>query len=70
MLEGIRLLVVNGLRHEPHPTHQTVEQAVAFSRNLPTFIIHLSHHVGLHSVEDALLPAGIHLAYDGLVIDV
>ena len=74
LLKGIRLLVVNGLRHEPHPTHQTVEQAVAFSRslspNLPTYIIHLSHHVGLHSVEDALLPAGIHFAYDGLVIDV
>ena len=74
LLKGIRLLVVNGLRHEPHPTHQTVEQAVAFSRslspNLPTYIIHVSHHVGLHSVEDALLPAGIHLAYDGLVIDV
>ena len=47
LLKGIRLLVVNALRHEPHPTHQTVEQAIAFSRQLgeqlPTYLIHMSH---------------------------
>ena len=69
LLKGIKLLVVNGLRHEPHATHQTVEEAIEFSRsissNLPTYIIHMSHHLGLHAMEDALLPKGIHLAYYG-----
>lgn len=73
LLRGIRLLVVNGLRHEPHPTHQTVEDAIAFSRSiapgLPTYIIHMSHHIGLHAEEDAKLPQGFHLAYDGLVLE-
>jgi len=74
LLQGVRLLVVNALRHEPHPTHQTISQAIAFSRSvgadIPTWLIHMSHHLGLHAQEDPLLPSGIHLAYDGLVLEV
>ncbi len=74
LLRGIKLLIVNALRHEPHPTHQTVKQAIEFSRrvgvSIPTYLIHMSHHVGLHDAEDALLPEGIHLAYDGLVLEI
>ena len=74
LLHGIRLLVVNALRHEPHPTHQTVEEAIAFSASvapdLPTYLIHCSHHLGLHAEEDAKLPPHVHLAYDGLVLNV
>lgn len=73
LLKGIKVLVVNGLRHEPHPTHQTVEDAIVFSKSLaldiPTYIIHMSHHLGLHAVEDSLLPENIHLAYDGLALE-
>ena len=73
LLNGIKMLVVNGLRHEPHATHQTVEDAIAFSRSLspdiPTYLIHMSHHLGLHAVEDVFLPENIHLAYDGLVLE-
>ena len=73
LLKGIKLLVVNGLRHEPHATHQTIEDAIGFSKSLapdiPTYIIHMSHHLGLHAIEDALLPENIHLAYDGLVLE-
>lgn len=71
-LSGIKVLIVNGLRAKPHPTHQTVEEAIEFSRalNLPeTYIIHMSHDVGLHDETDASLPSHVHLAYDGLVIN-
>lgn len=69
MLEGVSHLVVNGLRHEPHPTHQSVEDAIAFADSLgagEAYIIHMSHHLGLHSVEDAKMPPHRHIAYDGL----
>lgn len=69
LLEGVGTLVVNGLRHEQHPTHQTVEDAVAFADNLgvdEAYIIHVSHHLGLHSAEDALMPPHRHIAYDGM----
>lgn len=71
-LEGISTLVVNGLRFEPHATHQTIDDAVALARRLApsaTYLIHMSHHAGLHAEVEAALPPGVHLAYDGLVID-
>ncbi len=74
LLDGIRLLVVNALRHKPHPTHQTLEQAIAFRRSLPgdfpTYFIHMADQMGLHARQEALLPAGFHFAYDGLVLDI
>jgi len=72
-LKGVDYLIVNGLRHYPHNTHQTVEEAVDFSRRIgakQTWIIHMSHQLGLHAVEEAKLPEGFHYAYDGLVIEV
>ncbi|MCR4920635.1 MAG: MBL fold metallo-hydrolase [Bacteroidaceae bacterium] len=74
LLKGIKLLVVNALRHEPHPTHQTVAQAIEFSQrlgaDLPTYLIHMSHHLGLHAEEEARLPENIRLAYDGLELHI
>jgi len=72
LLQGVSTLIVNGLRHSPHPTHQTIEEAVQFSRSLgspETYIIHMSHHIQPHAVEDPLLPQGVHLACDFMHID-
>lgn len=71
-LQGVRTLVVNGLRFEPHASHQTVDEAIELSRRLSpsvTYLIHMSHHVGLHAEVEAALPPDVHLAYDGLEID-
>ncbi|MBQ0048626.1 MAG: MBL fold metallo-hydrolase [Bacteroidales bacterium] len=79
LLYGIRLLIVNGLRLGTHPTHQGIQEAVDFTRRLEalsgtsieeTYLIHMSHHAGLHAETDALLPDGFHLAYDGLTLTV
>lgn len=72
LLHGIRLLIVGALRHTPHLTHQSVEQAMAFSLSLgdvPTYFIHMNHQVGLHAEQEKLLPEGFHFAYDGLVLE-
>ncbi len=72
-LEGIDTLVVNALRFKrEHPTHQTVEDAIAFSEKLSskhTYLIHSCHEIGLHEEVNKLLPAHIQLAYDGQVIE-
>ena len=73
MLRGVEVLVVNGLRHTDHPTHQTVEEAVAFADKLnvkEAYIIHFSHEIGLHAYEEKKMPPHRYLAYDGLVFDV
>lgn len=72
-LEGVELLVVNALRFEkPHHSHHLVEEAVGFSRKVKavrTLLIHSCHHIGLHDEVNGLLPEGIEMAYDGLVIE-
>lgn len=72
-LEGTETLVVNALRQTPHHSHQTVDDAVAFARRVGarrTFLIHSSHHIGLHDEVNAALPPDIQLAYDGQVVEV
>ena len=72
-LKGIDYLVVNGLRHKEHPSHQTIEDAIDFSRHIgspQTWIVHMSHHILPHDKEQQNLPDGFHLAYDGEIIEV
>lgn len=72
-LYGIRLLFVNALRYaKPHPSHQTIEDALALVEKLgcpETYLIHLSHHAPLQERLDLMLPAHVHAAYDGLELD-
>jgi len=61
-------LVVNALRHTPHHSHQTLEEAVVFARRIKarqTWLIHSSHDIGRHDEVNAMLPADIQMAYDG-----
>lgn len=72
-LDGVETLVVNALRHKEHRSHQTVEDAIMFSKRIgakQTYLIHMSHDVGIHVEEDAKLPEGFHFAYDGMEIEV
>ena len=68
-IKGSKLLILNALRKETHPTHFNLAQALALiaTLNIPTvYLIHFSHQIGLHDQVEASLPKGIHLAYDGL----
>jgi phosphoribosyl 1,2-cyclic phosphate phosphodiesterase len=72
LLDGVTTLAIDALRHRPHPTHFTVEQAVAVARRVGsrrTLLTHISHDLG-HAATSAALPPGVELAYDGLVVDV
>ena len=72
-LKGVDTLIVNALRFKPHPTHQSIDEAIDFARRVRarvTYFIHMSHHAGLHADTEQKLPSGIHLAYDGLQIEV
>lgn len=72
-LQGVRYLILNALRHRPHPTHLNIEQAVALARRInpeKTWFTHITHDLD-HAETNAMLPEGIKLAHDGLefVID-
>lgn len=70
-LHGVDTLVVNALRIEPHPTHQSLEEAVAFAQRIgarQTYFIHMSHGAWLQAESEQKLPENIHFAHDGLTI--
>ena len=72
LVEGVETLVIDALRHKPHPTHFTVAEAlVAVERIAPrrAYFTHMCHDLP-HAETSARLPAGVELAYDGLVLDV
>ena len=71
-LHDLDVLVLDALRHRPHPTHLTIEEAVATAQRIgarQTYFIHMTHNL-LHAEEDARLPDGIALGYDGLSFEV
>lgn len=72
-LQGVDVLVMNALRMAHHSTHQTLPQALEVARRIgarETYFIHMSHHIGLHAEVEKSLPDHVHLAYDGLEIEV
>jgi len=72
LLEGLDHLVVSALRHKPHPSHATVEQAIGWARRIGakhTWLTHIAHELG-HAETNRALPQGIQLAWDGLALPV
>lgn len=71
-IAGTRLLVINALRHRPHPTHLNLEDALALIDSLrpeQAWITHISHEMGLAADIAEQLPPGVSLGYDGLEIE-
>lgn len=70
LLEGADVLVLDGLRPTPHPTHLSFEEAAGIAAQIgarQTWLVHMTHDV-LHAEADAMLPEGVRLGYDGLQI--
>jgi len=70
-LQGLRLLILDALRRQPHPTHFHLEKAVEVALQLRaqrTLFTHLTHDLD-YAATNAELPDGIELAYDGQVIE-
>ncbi len=72
-VRGSKLMVVNALRREPHLSHFTLSEAVTLVQDLgvpEAYFTHISHQLGKYTDVSQELPAGIHLAYDGLQLHV
>src|SRR4051812_14035702 len=71
-LQGLDVLFLDALRHNPHPTHSTVEESlrtVAMLKPQRAFFTHISHDL-LHAAVEARLPENVRIAYDGLQIPI
>jgi phosphoribosyl 1,2-cyclic phosphate phosphodiesterase len=72
LLEGLDVLILDALRHRPHPTHFTVAEALqVVERVAPrqAYLTHICHDLP-HAATNASLPAGVELAYDGLALTI
>jgi phosphoribosyl 1,2-cyclic phosphate phosphodiesterase len=72
-IRGTKILIVNALQKQKHISHFTLDEAIAFARDInaeKTYFTHISHRLGKHADISKELPEGIQLAYDGLVLDV
>lgn len=66
------ILVLGALQQTPHHSHLSLDEAVALSRELgarQTYITHISHKMGEHRLVSRVLPPGVQLAFDGLVVE-
>jgi phosphoribosyl 1,2-cyclic phosphate phosphodiesterase len=72
LLGGVRTLIVDALRHRPHPTHFTVAEALAVIARLQparAYLTHICHDLP-HVATNESLPPGVELAYDGLTFEI
>ena len=73
IIEGTHTLVINSLRHTPHPTHMNLKQALDVIKDVrprQALLTHVSHGIGLHAETSRLLPKGVTLARDFLSINI
>ena len=68
-IKGSEAMVLNALRHKPHISHYTLDEAVSMVQELGVpraYFTHISHQLGFHTEINESLPSGIELAWDGL----
>jgi phosphoribosyl 1,2-cyclic phosphate phosphodiesterase len=72
-LKGLKVLVLNALRYEPHLSHFTLHEAINLVEELKpqkAYFTHISHQLGLHDDVSFKLPQNCSLAFDGLKIKI
>ena len=71
-LQQLDLLVIDALRKTEHPSHACVDEALQVVERLQpaeTYLIHMSHKIGLHAVVEKELPPHVHYSFDGLTVE-
>ena len=72
-LKDLKVLIVNALRIDEHPTHLNLEEALDFVKEIQperAYFTHISHRLGFHDEISKTLPESVFLSYDGLQISV
>jgi phosphoribosyl 1,2-cyclic phosphate phosphodiesterase len=72
LLSGVRTVILDALRERPHPTHLSLDQALAVVKRLEperALFTHMCHDLP-HAATCARLPGHAQLAYDGLTFEI
>lgn len=71
-LQGLEVLVLDGLRYLAHPTHFSIDESLEVARKIGagmTYLTHMNHDV-LHAEAEQRFPSNVRLGYDGLSFEV
>lgn len=71
-LQGLDVLVLNALRHAPHPTHLSISEAIEAAGRIgakQTVLTHLTHECS-HAELAESLPRSVEPGYDGMTVEV
>jgi phosphoribosyl 1,2-cyclic phosphate phosphodiesterase len=69
-IQNVQVLIIDALRHKPHPTHLSVDQAIEVARRVGpgrTYFTHIAHE--LPQSAESQLPPNTFIAYDGLRLE-
>jgi len=73
-LKSVPLLVINSLKAEGnHLSHMCLDETLSIVNRIKpgrTYLIHMSDRMGLHADSPRILPQGVELAYDRLIVKV
>lgn len=71
-LLDLDILILDALRPDSHHfAHEGVDEALQQVERIKpkkTYLIHMSHKIGLHAIAEKKLPKDVFFAYDGLVV--
>jgi phosphoribosyl 1,2-cyclic phosphate phosphodiesterase len=72
LISGVEVLIIDGLRDAPHPTHLTITGAIAAAQAIGakrSFITHLTHERSHVERLRQVQPHGMDVAYDGMRLE-
>ena len=71
LIEGVEVLIIDGLRDREHPTHLTVSGAIAATKAIKPGRAYITHqtHEKTHVDRQRDLPPGMDVAIDGMKIE-
>tara|TARA_B100000900_G_scaffold255232_1_gene217477 strand:- start:212 stop:973 length:762 start_codon:yes stop_codon:yes gene_type:complete len=72
-MKNADIIVLDSLRKEPHMSHLCLQQSIDLINELKpkkSYLIHISHLMGLHDQVQSEIPPNIYLSYDGLKVHI
>lgn len=70
LLQGVEVLLIDCLRHQPHPTHVNLEQSFALIERIGAqrnVLIHMTHELEYQALA-AICPPHIEVGFDGMQV--